>query len=119
MKTLSAFALFLVSFAALAQSPSFTIISDPLAAGVTHCGFFLDAGAKVVRPVIPDPDGSGGNVCEFDLSGVANGNHVLIATAIIPSTSNTTGGESDPSPPFDFVVTGKPNGPTGQRIRVK
>lgn len=118
MKTLIALAFILAALPAFAQSPSFIIVSDPVAANVTHCGFFLDSMPKVTLPVVPDPGGAG-NICQFDLAGVSNGAHVLIATAIVQSTSTSTGGESDPSTPFSFNVTGSVNAPTGQHIKVK
>ena len=83
------------------------VTSEPLESHVTHCGIFLDAAPKVVIPVVADV---GGNICKFDVSGVSNGAHTIIGTAIVidPVWGSL---ESVESVPLDFVRPAQPATP--------
>lgn len=77
--------------------------------GVTHCGVFVDGGAKTI---IPASGAVGTNGCVYNLAALPNGNHSMEATAIIEATQSNTGGESLRSSPFPFVKQGQPTAPS-------
>lgn len=95
------------------------VVGD-VVAGVDSCGVVLDGGSKIVIPseAGTHADGSAGTICRFSLTqnGVANGQHTMTMTAIITGTSTVTGGESDPSSPFAFEKSAKPDAPKSIRI---
>ena len=71
----------LVAFAAPAQAVR--LISDPLAAGITHCGRYEGGVFKADFPVVVDPTQGGGNICQFDISAQVVGSTVIYtATAV-------------------------------------
>jgi len=88
----------LYSFTTVATAAPF-LVSDPLATGVTQCGIYLDAAAKVTSPV--GTDASGLPICKYDLASVSVGSHTVKATAISidPVWGNQ---ESAQSLPFAF-----------------
>ncbi len=97
----------------LFTSPAFAspfVVSDPLTAGVTHCGLYLDSAAKVEVPVAKDANNA--SICKFDLASVSTGSHSLKATAIIkdPVWGNQ---ESVQTAPLAFVRPASPPTPAG------
>ena len=89
------------------------VVSDPLDARATHCGILMDATPKQVIPVVAD---AGGNICKFDLAGLANGSHTVRATAIAidPIWGSQ---ESAESVPLVFVKPGLPANPGGLKLQ--
>lgn len=55
------------------------IVSDPLAAGVVQCGVYVDSAPRVTVPVTAVVEG---NICRYDVSGLAAGEHTVSMTAI-------------------------------------
>ena len=89
------------------------VVSDPLDPRATHCGVLMDSAPKQVIPVTAE---AGGNICKFDLSGVAEGSHTVRMTSIAMDGA-VTWGESVASPPLSFVKQGVPNAPAGLELR--
>ena len=115
MQTIRRFVSILI-VAALSVMPAIAmgarVISDPIAAIATHCGFVTDGGAKVDVPVAM----SGANkICSLDISTIAVGSHTITATAVAisPEWGRL---ESAPSVPFTFVRPSPPSVPTNFRM---
>ena len=89
------------------------VVSDPLDARATHCGILMDAIPKQAIPVVADV---GGNICKFDLAGLANGSHTVRATAIAvdPIWGSQ---ESVESLPLSFVKPVPPSVPAGLGLK--
>lgn len=86
------------------------VVSDPLPAGVTQCGVFLDALAKTTVPVTAV---SGGNICKVDIGNVTVGSHTISLTSITVNDPIWGSLESAKSAPLSFTRPGVPNAPTG------
>ena len=103
--------LFLLAMASEALSAPF-LESDPYPTASspkpTHCGIYLDTGAKVQVPITTDTSGS---YCKWDASAVAVGAHVAKATHIIidPTWGNQ---ESAFSNTVNFMRPGPPAAPS-------
>ena len=91
------------------------VVTDPLATGVTNCGVFLDANAKVTIPVTPVTSPVG-NICKFDVSTVSAGTHTITMTAIIVDPVFGTKESPQSSPPLSFSVPGTPGAPVNLRL---
>lgn len=91
-------------------------ITDPVASGVTHCGLYVDAAAKIEAPVFTDAVGA--KICRFDLASLSVGNHALRVTAIMrdPTLTYYPYLESAQSPPLAFSKPGAPLTPAGLRL---
>jgi hypothetical protein len=89
------------------------VVSDPLDPRATHCGVLLDAAAKVTIPVTA---ATGGNICKFDVGGIANGSHTIRMTAIAidPIWGSQ---ESAESSPLSFVKPAPPATPGLLRLQ--
>lgn len=87
------------------------VISDPLDVRATHCGWQMDATARVDFPVF---ETAAGNICRYDLAGIA-GAHVINATAWYDDAIYGHL-ESVPSLDFSFAVAGGIAQPAGLRI---
>jgi hypothetical protein len=85
------------------------VVSDPLAAGVTHCGVLLDAQPKQIVAVTVE---AGESICKFNLAGISVGSHNVRMTAQIndPIWGSL---ESAESSPLTFVKPGVPATPGG------
>jgi hypothetical protein len=85
------------------------VVSDTLAAGVTHCGVLLDAQPKQIVAVTVE---AGGSICKFNLAGISVGSHNVRMTAQIndPIWGSL---ESAESSPLTFVKPGVPATPGG------
>ena len=101
----------LMGFSATALSAPF-VVSDPVDPAATHCGVFMDSQPKATVTVTPD---TGGNICKFDLAGIASGSHTVQMTAII---NDPLWGvqESPKSSPLTFARPGVPATPAGPRL---
>jgi hypothetical protein len=88
------------------------VVSDPLAPVATHCGVFLDTGAKVVIPVTVE---GSGKICKFDLAGISNGSHVVKMTGIV-NDPLWPAEESAQSAPLSFARPAAPAIPAGLRL---
>ena len=86
------------------------LVSDVLTAGVTQCGVYLDAQAKVTIPVTAV---TGGNICKHDLSGISSGAHSVQFTAITVNDPIWGSQESAKSLPLSFSRPGLPAAPAG------
>ncbi len=103
----------------LISSPAFAaphVVSDVLQTGVSQCGVFLDANAKVVSPVVPAPAPAVGNICSFDVSGVSPGSHTISMTSITVNDPVWGSLESAKSPLLSFVRPSAPTVPSGLQI---
>ena len=81
-------------------SAATTIVSDPLDPIVTHCGIYMDAGARVASPVGRDVNNK--PICSYVLpSTLSAGTHMLKATAMADANGAL---ESVQSLPLSFVV---------------
>jgi len=106
----------ILTLLAFVSLPAFgaNVITDPLTAGVTNCGVFLDANAKVTIPVTPITSPVG-NICKFDVSTVSAGTHTITMTAIIVDPVFGTK-ESPQSLPLSFTVPATPAAPANLRL---
>ena len=77
------------------------VVSDPLTTGVTACGVYIDSAPKVTVPVTVV---AGGNICQYDLIGLAAGTHTLSMTAITLSDPIWGFQESVKSSPLSFTL---------------
>jgi hypothetical protein len=95
------------------------LVSDPYpAAGSpkpTHCGIYLDSGAKIEVAVTSDTSGV---YCKYDATSVAIGAHVATATHIVkdPAWGNL---ESVKSNAVNFTRPGPPSAPAGFGLDVQ
>ena len=86
------------------------VVTDTLSTGVTQCGVFLDASAKVTIHVTAV---TGGSVCKFDIGNVSTGSHTVQMTSITVNDPIWGSLESVKSLPLVFVRPAVPNAPTG------
>lgn len=91
---------FAFSASSLAAAAPF-VVSDPLTIGTTQCGVYLDSAPRATIPVTP---ATGGNICRFDLGGVAAGAHTVSMTAITLSDPVFGFQESAKSEPLTFTL---------------
>ena len=105
-------ALVLTLLSPVALSAPF-VVSDLLDPRATHCGILMDAVPKVVIPVVAE---AGGNICKFDLAGISNGSHTVMATAIAidPIWGSQ---ESVQSSPLSFVRPAGVSAPAGLELQ--
>lgn len=103
----------LMTLPALAQAAPF-IVSDPvtLTPAITHCGWYVDALAKEVLPVVA---AAGGVQCKKDFAGEASGQHTVRATHIIKDAI-WGDRESAQSAPFAFGVPPLPGAPSALKL---
>lgn len=87
------------------------VITDPLPAGVTQCGVYLDTGSVVRIPVTASAPGS--NICRVDLATVTTGSHTISLTSITTNDPVWGSLESARSAPFPFSRPGVPVPPSG------
>lgn len=87
------------------------VITDPLPAGVTQCGVYLDAGSVVRIPVTVSSPGS--NICKVDLATVTTGSHTISLTSITTNDPIWGSLESPRSSPLSFGRPSVPNAPGG------
>lgn len=99
----------LLAVAVLARAAPF-VVTDPVPAGVTQCGVFLDATAKTVTPVVQSGTA---NVCKVDLAGLASGSHTIQITLITANDPIWGSQESAKSSPLAFSKPVSPAPPTG------
>ncbi len=92
------------------------VVSDPLTTGVTQCGVFLDAAAKVTIPVTAVTMPVAGNICKVDVGGVSAGNHTVSMTAITVNDPIWGSQESPQSSPLAFTKPAVPTVPSGLRL---
>ena len=109
LKLIIGLAIFLVT--TVAQAAPF-IISDPVDARATHCGWKMDAGVRTdVAVVLSGTD----KICKLDLAGLATGSHTVSATAV--AIDPVWGRQESPaSANFPFVVPTTPVTPPGLRL---
>lgn len=81
------------------------VVAD-VAAGVSQCGVYLDAAAKVTVP-------AASNQCKYDVSGITPGNHSIKMTAITVADPVWGSQESAQSLPLDFSRPAQPSAPSG------
>jgi hypothetical protein len=81
------------------------VVSDPVVVGVTQCGIYVDAGPRVTSAVVTN---IGGNICRYDLAGVAAGAHSVTMTTITVNDPIWGSQESTKSSPGVFTVPGAP-----------
>jgi hypothetical protein len=81
------------------------VVSDPVAVGVTQCGVYLDTAPMVTSTIVP---AMGGNVCAYDLAGVAAGAHLVAMTAITVNDPILGSQESAKSSSLVFTIPGTP-----------
>lgn len=88
------------------------VVSGPLDARATHCGWALDSGERSDSPVAAS---GADKICKLDLAGLAAGPHTITATAV---AVDTIWGrlESAASAPFAFDVPTTPSAPSGLRL---
>ena len=79
------------------------VVSDPVAVGVTQCGVYIDTAPMVTNAVVA---GIGGNICRYDLAGMAAGAHWVAMTAITVQDPIWGSQESVKSSPLAFTVPG-------------
>lgn len=89
------------------------VVSDILPAGVTQCGVFMDAAAKVTIPVTAV---TGGNICKHDVGAVTAGSHTVRMTAITINDPIWGSQESVQSAPLVFVRPAAPIAPAGLQL---
>ena len=77
------------------------VVSDPLVVGVVQCGVYLDSASKVTVPVTVV---TGGNICKYDATGLAAGEHTVSMTAITLSDPVWGFRESAKSSPLTFIL---------------
>ena len=108
--------LYLMAFLPFSVFSAPHVVSDVLQTGVSQCGVFLDANAKVTSPVVPAPSPAVGNICSFDVSTVIPGSHTISMTAILndPVWGSQ---ESAKSTPLTFTRPTPPAVPTGLNLQ--
>ena len=79
------------------------VVSDPVVVGVTQCGVYVDTNPRVTSAVVAD---IGGNICKYDLAGVAAGAHSVTVTTITVNDPIWGSQESAKSSPVVFTVPG-------------
>jgi hypothetical protein len=79
------------------------VVSDPVVVGVTQCGVYIDTAPMVSSPVVA---AIGGNICKYDLAGIASGAHWVTMTAITVDNPIWGSRESEKSMPLAFTVPG-------------
>jgi hypothetical protein len=84
------------------------IISDPLAAGVTHCGRYEGGVFKADVPVVVDPAQGGGNICYFNIDTQTAGTTVIYTATSVSVDPLWGRGESAQSLPLSVVRPGVP-----------
>lgn len=115
-KLLFAFSfLLLFSFSSKSFSAPF-VVSDPLTAGVTQCGIYLDAAGKVAIPVTAVTTPVPGNICKFDVGSISVGSHTINMTAITVNDPVWGSQESAKSLPLVFVRPAIPVAPSGLQL---
>jgi hypothetical protein len=82
------------------------VVSDPVAVGVTQCGVYVDSASRVTSIVIA---AMGSNICQYDLAGVATGEHLVAMTAITVNDPVWGSRESAKSSPLAFSIPVTPN----------
>lgn len=112
MKKLFFASLLLFSFSSKSFSAPF-VVTDPLVAGVTQCGVYLDAAAKTTIPVTAV---TGGNICKLDVGSVSVGSHTVNLTAITVNDPVWGSQESAKSLPLVFVRPSAPIAPSGLQL---
>ena len=88
------------------------IVSDPLDARATHCGWKMDAGTRTdVAVAMSGTD----KICKLDLAGLAAGSHTVSATAV---ANDPVWGrvESPASANFTFAVPSLLAAPPGLKL---
>jgi hypothetical protein len=93
------YAILLMAWMAPLPGEARSVITDPVAPGVTQCGFYVDSAAKVVLPVVPS---SGGSICIMDIDGIDMGMHTIVVTAI--SVDDPFWGSQESSPSLPLVL---------------
>jgi hypothetical protein len=81
------------------------VVSDPVTAGVTQCGVYMDTNSRATSPVVATTEG---NICKFDLAGLAVGPHVVTMTAITVNDPIWGSQESAKSNPLAFDLSAPP-----------
>ncbi len=79
------------------------VVSDPLVVRATQCGVYVDTASMVTSPVVA---AMGGNICAYDLAGIAPGAHVVTMTAIAVNDPIWGSQQSVKSSPLAFTVPG-------------
>lgn len=88
------------------------VVSGPLDARATHCGFATDGGART--DIVVATSGTD-KICKMDLAGLTTGSHVVNATAV--AVDAVWGRlESAPSANFTFAVPTIPAVPSGLKL---
>ncbi len=111
MRALLGLVAFLFSSVALSQP---FVVTDPVVAGVTQCGVFLNSAPKVTIPVTSTP---GGNICKYSVGSVNNGSHTIQMTAITVNDPVWGSQESAKSAPLSFVRPAPPATPAGLTLQ--
>lgn len=104
---------FLLMAPSLALAGPF-VVSDPLIAGVSQCGIYVDSEPKITVPVTVV---GGQNVCQWDAGNVSEGSHTVQMTAIAVNDPLWGSRESAKSAPFSFVRPSAPSAPAGLALR--
>ena len=86
------------------------VVSDILTQGVTQCGVYMAAAAKVTIPVTAV---TGGNICKHDIAAVSTGAHTVTMTSITVNDPIWGSQESAKSSPLSFVRPAAPSAPAG------
>jgi hypothetical protein len=81
------------------------VVPDPVVVGVTQCGVYIDTAPMVSSPVVA---AISGNICKYDLAGIAAGAHWVTMTAISVNDPIWGSRESEKSSPLAFTVPGTP-----------
>lgn len=89
------------------------VVSDTLPAGVTQCGVYMDAAAKVTIPVTAV---TGGNICKHDIAAISTGSHTVTMTSITVNDPVWGSQESVKSSPLSFVRPSSPAAPASLQL---
>lgn len=81
------------------------VVSDPVAASATYCGFYVDSAPRVTLPVEATP---AGNICKLPIDDIGAGSHTIVATAITVDDPVFGSQESLPSAPLVLTTTAIP-----------
>jgi hypothetical protein len=87
-------AMLVLALAMPAIAAARSVVTDPVAPGVRHCGFYVDLGPKVTLPVVASAQG---DVCSMEIDALGPGPHTIAVTAIVPDDSPAGFRESLPS----------------------
>jgi len=97
------YAILLLALTAPLTGETRSVITDPVAPGVTQCRFYVDSSAKITLPVVPTADG---NICTMNIDGIDWGTtHTIAVTAISVNDPFWGSQESSLSSPLVLETT--------------